>query len=129
MFSRLVETLVYVGRACKRGTADRKIVPAEAATSPCFLVFGEETDVAASASKAAGVQADVCLVPEDEREVYGLLGGAVTENDALTATTAGVLITTTTIGDYYVGFAAKSGASGDVIPIIANPGRLYRPTA
>ena len=128
MFPRLVETLVTVGRACKRGTADRQIVPATDATAPCFLVHGEETDVAAGRTKAAGVMADVCYL-EDERESYAKIGGAVTEGDALAPTIGGVLITTTTIGDYYVGIAARSGASGDVIPVLAIPGRLYRPTA
>jgi|GEM_PF-7019048 len=128
MFARLVQTAVTVGCACIRGATDRSIVPASAATSPCYIVFGEETDVAAGATKAAGVMADVCYL-EDEREVYVKLGGAVTEGDKLTATTDGSLITTTTIGDYYACIAALSGASGDVIPAIAVPGRLYRPTA
>jgi hypothetical protein len=128
MFPRIVETAVILGCACKRGSADRQIVPATDATAPCRLVFGEESDVAAGLQKAAGTVASVCFL-EDEREVYAKLGGDVTEGDKLAPTAGGALIATTTVGDYYVGEAAASGKSGDVIKVIAIPGRLYRPTA
>ena len=119
MFPRLVETLVTVGRACKRGTADRQIVPATDANAPCFLVHGEETDVAAGRTKAAGVMADVDYL-EDERECPAKIGGAVTEGDALAPTIGGVFIQMedeiasicSVIGASWAGLKAMTATSG-----------------
>jgi hypothetical protein len=110
-----------VGRACKRGTADRQIVPAEDATAACAVVFGEQADVAAGLTKAAGVMADVCYHKAD-REVFVKLAGTVTEGNKLVPTTGGEFIAASAAGQYYAAEAAESGVDGDVIRAIAIPG-------
>ena len=53
----------------------------------------------------------------------GKAGGTWGEGDALTSTTDGTLIATTTLGDYCVGTAASAAASGDFGPVDVNPFR------
>lgn len=53
------------------------------------------------------------------------IGGTVAAGDSLTATTAGVAITTTTDGDRAGLIALEGGASGDIITALVAPHFVY----
>lgn len=46
------------------------------------------------------------------------IGGTVAAGDKITATTAGVGITTTTNKNHYYAIALRGGATGDIIPVL-----------
>lgn len=52
------------------------------------------------------------------------LGGTVAIGDAVTATTGGALITTSTAGNQVVGTALEAGASGDFIEVLNSTNTL-----
>ena len=121
MWSRTVQTAVKCCRFAKRGAADGQIVPATDGSAPCFPVFGEipDADLQIAAGKTASIVTD-----EDNREIFLIAGGDVTEFQFLTSDTNGAAVAASD-GDCYGAQALQSGAAGDVIKCRAAQGKHY----
>lgn len=98
----------------KFGAADGTVVPAVAATD---LLIG----TADSLDKATGELVDMDVRPVAEVK----LGAAVTRGQPLTSNASGQAVVAAPAAGANVriiGFAFKSGAAGDVIPYLRDPG-------
>ena len=121
MWSRTVETAVKLGYASNRGSVDGNVVPAADGTKPTFPVFSERPDV----GTAIDVGSTVAIVTDsDDREIYVVLGGNVTEFDFGMSDANGKWIHATT-GNYVGVQFLQSGVAGDVVK--ARPAQLKLP--
>lgn len=121
MWSRTVETAVKLGYAVNRGSADGNVVPAADGTKPTFPVFSERPDV----GTIIAADSTVAIVTDsDDREIYIVLGGTVTEFDFGMSDSNGKWIHATT-GNYVGAQFLQSGVAGDVIK--ARPAQFKLP--
>ena len=121
MWSRTVQTAVKCCRFAKRGAADGQIVPATNASAPCFPVFGEATD--ADLEIAAGKTVAI-VTDSDDREIFLIAGGEVTEFQFLTSGTNAAAVAASD-GDCYGAQALQSGSAGDIIKCRPAQGKHY----
>ena len=121
MWSRTVESAVKLGYAVNRGSADGNVVPAADGTKPTFPVFSERPDVGTAI--AAGNTVAI-LTDSEDREIYVVLGAAVTEFDFGMADANAKWITATT-GKFVGVQFLQSGATGDVVK--ARPAQFKLP--
>lgn len=102
------DTKIGRGRIVKLSSG--KVVVATAGTDKSVGVVETEADD----GRVAGVRL---------RSAQGTLlvkaGGNIAVGDAVTATTAGAGIATTTAGDHVVGYALETGVSGDLVELSA----------
>lgn len=108
---RVAEGAVAAYSIVKTGTAAGSCIVATAATDK-LLGTSDELD------HVTGEMVDIAVGPVPKVR----LGGTVAVGDALTSNGTGAAITTTTIGNRYVGFAEQAGVSGDVITYLRSPG-------
>lgn len=109
----VVETAAVAdGLLLKFGTTDDLGTFATAATDK---IIGVSKVLGDPASVTAAVGAELEIVLSDIAEVR--LGGTVVRGDAITANSVGRGIATTTTGNRIIGFAMRSGVSGDFIPV------------
>lgn len=127
-----------IGRS--EGLVKKLVVESAAVADGLLLKFGSTDDLGTFAtaatdkiigvSKVLGDPASVTAPVGGELEVVlsGIaevrLGGTVVRGDAITANSVGRGIATTTIGHRIIGFAMRSGVSGDFIPVLIDHGVL-----
>lgn len=106
------ETAVAANRLVKMGTAANEVVEATAGTDQ---IIGVSVDAATDT-----VDDEVGVVMLGIYKVS--MSAAVTKGAAVTATTAGQGVTTTTDNNYCIGYALATGtAANDLIPCTINP--------
>jgi len=91
------------------------LVVATDASAP-FMLLGPNVEDGSSSTAYVGVQ-------NNEYQI-GVAGGTVTENAAVTATTGGKLIVTTTDTDHIIGFAMEAAVANDEFIVRRAPGTL-----
>jgi hypothetical protein len=111
MWSRIVETDVKLGYAVNRGSADGNVVLAADGSKPTFPVFSERPDVGTTITAGSTV---AIVTDSDDREIYIILGGTVTEFDFGMSDSNGKWIHATT-GNYVGVQFLQSGVAGDVV--------------
>ncbi len=110
-------------------SADNKISQSVVATSPNIGIAQSGTRRAPGTGDDDGFAAiagETCMFWGVGSIGLGEAASAITPGDFVTADSAGRLVTTTTAGDTYVGFAMQAAAAvGDMIEVMVFPGR-YR---
>lgn len=104
--------------------ADSTVLVSASATSPNFGVSqigtrrapgtGDDDGYAAIAGENIGVYSAACVCPVEA-------GGTITSGAALTADSNGRAITTTTEGDFIIGWALESGTTYDLVKVLVQP--------
>lgn len=97
---------------CVKNSGANAVVSATAATAPILGVLQNNPESGESATVAYGGIVKV------------LAGGAITQNDKVTATTGGAVITTTTDTDHVLGIAIETAASGDYARVLITHGMV-----
>lgn len=90
------------------------------ATAGTDKLFGVISKVAPSSSTGSPVGVHVRNASGTYKVVAG---GTISEGDAITATTGGVAITTTTSGDQILGYADQAAVTGDIFEYLPSTGK------